>query len=349
MASSYRKALIALLVLSQASSAPFDGAGHGGKVEAHDAQTAERRIFGPVPSRRLGRSLGVDPVPLKTCTYDCLYCQLGPSTNLTTQREPYVPTADIIEQLESWLKRRGSADYITLSGSGEPTLHSELGEIIGWIKSRTNTPVAVLTNGSLLWREDVRRDLEAADLLIPSLDAASPATFARVNRPCAGLSVEQVIEGLRATRSDFGGAVWLEVMLVAGMNDSPEELRALRTTIDSIEPDRVQINTVVRPPADAAARPLSPKSLERAKLMLGPWAEIVAPLPADYRGDQTAQVTAEDVVTMLQRRPCTTQDICGGLSIHPNEAAKYIAALLAQSRVATEHRDGQTYYRTVKA
>jgi len=318
-------------------------------VASDEERSTQRYIFGPVPSRRLGRSLGVDPVRLKTCTYDCIYCQLGPTTNLVTQREPYVPAAAIIAELDSWLKRGGTADYITLSGSGEPTLNSELREIIAWAKAHTDVAIAVLTNGSLLWRDDVRADIADADLLIPSLDAVLPGTFARVNRPCAGLEVERVLDGLRAARSAFAGQMWLEVMLVAGVNDSPEDLCTLREAIDLIQPDAVQINTVVRPPAEAAAKPLSAESLQRAKAVLGPGAEIVAPLPADYEGDQTAQVTAEDVVTMLRRRPCTTQDICAGLSIHPNEAAKYIAALLAQSRIAAEQRHGQTYYRAPNA
>jgi wyosine [tRNA(Phe)-imidazoG37] synthetase (radical SAM superfamily) len=314
-------------------------------VGSEAERNARRCIFGPVPSRRLGRSLGVDPVPLKTCTYDCIYCQLGPTTNQTTQRRAHVPTNDIIAQFDSWLEQGGTADSITLAGSGEPTLHAELREIIRCIKRRTAIPVTVLTNGSLLWRDDVRGDIAAADLLIPSLDAALPGAFAQVNRPCTGLELERVLEGLRATRLECGGEMWLEVMLVAARNDSAEQLRALRRAIDSMRPDRIQINTVVRPPADPSVRPLSHESLQRARACLGPRAEIVAALPADYKGDETAQVTAEDVVTLLERRPCTTQDICTGLSIHPNEAAKYVAALLAQARITSEQRQDQTYYR----
>lgn len=301
-------------------------------------------LFGPVPSRRLGRSLGVDPVPFKMCTFDCVYCQLGRTTALTTQREPYVSADTLIGELQAWLDAGGTADIITLSGSGEPTLNAEVGEVIAWLKRHAEIPVGVLTNGSLLWQDEVRRDVAQADLLIPSLDAARAPEFTRVNRPCPGLELPQIVEGLVAARRDCSGELWLEVMLVAGYNDSDEDLQALRETIERIDPGRVQINTVLRPPAEQDARPLSAEGLVLAQEALGAKAEIVAPLDGSALGEDGPQGTLDDVRALLRRRPCTLADVAAGLGVHRNEAAKYVAKLAADDEISAVARDGQIYY-----
>jgi len=174
-------------------------------------------IFGPVPSRRLGRSLGVDLVPAKVCSFDCIYCQAGHTTRKTIERAEYVPGADVIAELGDWLAG-GAADFITFSGNGEPTLHSRIGEIIGWLKAHAGTPVAVITNGSLLWRPDAQEDVARADVVVPSLDTADPATFKRLNRPEPSLEVETIIEGLVTFTRDFAGEVWLEHFIVPGIS-----------------------------------------------------------------------------------------------------------------------------------
>jgi wyosine [tRNA(Phe)-imidazoG37] synthetase (radical SAM superfamily) len=303
-----------------------------------------RYLFGPVPSRRLGRSLGIDPVPHKTCSFDCVYCQLGRTTRLTTTRLPYVPAAEIIAELDRWLDDGGAADFLTLSGSGEPTLNSEIGQVIAWAKSHTGIPVAVLTNGSLLWDPAVREDLAEADVVIPSLDAALPRVFRAVNRPCAGLCLDRVIAGLRALRRQLAGEVWLEVMLVKGLNDTPADLSSLREAVDFIAPHRVQINTVVRPPAEAWAQPLSPDDLAVAAGILGPTAEIIAPLPEGFLAGAHLDRTEDDVVEMLRRRPCTLDDIAEGLSLHRNEVGKYLANLVERDRVRAVEQDGTRFY-----
>lgn len=304
-----------------------------------------RYLFGPVPSRRLGRSLGVDVVPFKVCSFDCVYCQLGRTTELTTARKSFTSAEDVIAEFSRWLVDDGQADYITLSGSGEPTLNSEIGEVISWIRSHTHIPVALLTNGSLLYDKDVRRDIKSVDLVIPSLDAGTNETLEKVNRSAAHLEIEQIVDGIARTRLECEGAMWLEVMLLAGINDSDEELLALRKAIERIHPHRVQINTVVRPPAEAYAEALGPYQLRHAQEMLGPLAEIVAPLPEDYEGDASHQKTAEEVYSLLQRRPCTLKDIAIGLGIHMNEATKYVQALLDQQRIVTERKGAGVYYR----
>ncbi len=303
-----------------------------------------QHLYGPVPSRRLGRSLGVDLVPYKTCSFDCIYCQLGRTTNKTVVRQPYVDPAEVLDELEQWLEQDGQADYVTFSGLGEPTLNSALGEMVTAAGEITDIPIAVLTNGSLLWQPEVRVACQAADLLIPSLDAATPRTFARVNRPDSSLDIEQIIEGLCLTQQECPGKMWLEVMLVENVNDSREELAALRAAIDKIDPDEVQLNTVVRPPADHDARALSASALQQAEHLLGPRARLIAPLDARKIMVAERERSEQEVVELLRRRPCTLEDIGIGLGMHPNEAIKYVQALRARHEIKTIERDGKDFY-----
>lgn len=303
-----------------------------------------KHLYGPVPSRRLGRSLGIDLVPYKVCTYDCIYCQLGRTTDHTLQRDEYVDTQEVLGEIEVWLDQDGEADYLTFSGSGEPTLHSRLGEMISTVQAMTDIPVVVLTNGSLLGQEQVRHQVGCADLLIPSLDVATPADFTRVNRPAAGLQIDQIIAGLHEARLACAGQMWLEVLLVEGYNDSVDKLEALRAVIDYIEPNKVQINTVVRPPAQTGIQALSAGALQQAQRILGPRAEIIAPLDAREVMAGERQRTEAEVTELLRRRPCTLDDIAAGLNMHRNEALKYIDALLARQQITTSQRGNNTFY-----
>jgi len=230
-------------------------------------------IFGPVPSRRLGRSLGVDLVPFKTCTYDCIYCQLGRTTNKTIQRKEWLPFDKIISQLKDKLYLK--PDYITLSGSGEPTLFSRCGELIAKIKGITNVPVAVLTNGSLLWLPEVRKSLLKADIVIPSLDAGSNHLFQYVNRPHPDISFGKMLEGLVKFRDEYKGKYWLEVFLLAGVTTPEMEINRLKTCISSIQPDKVQVNTVTRPPAESFAEPVQKERLENLAAQLFEHSEVI--------------------------------------------------------------------------
>ncbi len=231
-------------------------------------------IFGPVPSRRLGRSLGVDLVPFKTCTYDCVYCQLGPTTCKTIQRKEWVPRELVLHELEE--KLCSQPDYITLSGSGEPTLYSPLDKLIEGIRTLTDLPLAVLTNGSLLGHWEVRRALSLADLVIPSLDAGDDATFQLVNRPHEGISFERMLAGLVSFRRRFRKQYWLEVFLLSGYTDSEQQLTELRRCVDLIEPDRVQLNTVTRPPAENCAIAVPRTRLDEIAATFSPHAEVIA-------------------------------------------------------------------------
>jgi len=299
-------------------------------------------VFGPVPSRRLARSLGVDLVPFKTCSYDCIYCQLGRTTCKTVERKEWVPLDDVVSQVRDKLDT--SPDYITLSGSGEPTLYSRLGELIDSIKGMTNTPVAVLTNASLLWDKHVQEGLADADLIVPSLDAGDEALFRQVNRPHESISFERMVAGLAEFRGRFPGAFWLEVFLLGGMTASAAEVDKIGRLVERIRPDRVQLNTVTRPPAEDIALPVSKKDMEQYATRLGERAEVIA----DFRGvHRKSEFTArrDDVLDLLRRRPCTVNDLAAGLGMHTNEVVKYITELLERGAISADTRANRTYYK----
>ena len=301
-------------------------------------------IFGPVPSRRLGRSLGVDLVPFKTCSYDCIYCQLGRTSNKTTERKEYVPLQDVIDQLKDHLHLK--PDYITLSGSGEPTLFSRLDELIYRIKEITDIPVAVLTNGSLLWLPEVRKALKFADMVIPSLDAGSSLKFQYVNRPHSDITFSKMLQGLVDFRKVYSGLYWLEVFILAGVTTTEAEINRLKTCITGIQPDLVQVNTVTRPPAENFAEPVSKKQLEEITAQLYERVEVIA----DYRDvhkekDFTAR--REDIFTLLQRRPCSIEDISAGLGLHRNEVVKYVEELSAEGKIEAIPQNQKLYYKAL--
>lgn len=299
-------------------------------------------IFGPVPSRRLGRSLGVDLVPFKTCTYDCIYCQLGRTTNKTIERREWVPLHDVLAELREKLSSK--PDYITLSGSGEPTLFSRIDELVDRIKAMTDVPVAVLTNGSLLWREDVRRQLMDADLVIPSLDAGDKAVFRRVNRPHEAISFEQMLDGLIEFRHGFHGQYWLEVFVLSANTAMPTGLSKIAQCVDRIRPDRVQLNTVTRPPAERSAIGVCSERLQEIASGFDAPAEPIA----DYRGvERQADFAAsrKEVLEMLRRRPCSVEDIAGGLVMHRNAVLKYVEELKTENQLEESQVDGVAYCR----
>ncbi len=298
-------------------------------------------IFGPVPSRRLGRSLGVDLVPFKTCTYDCIYCQLGRTPCTTTERKEWAPLEAVLENLEQ--KLATNPDYITLSGSGEPTLYSRLDELIHRIKAMTDVPVAVLTNGSLFADKELRKQLMEADLVVPSLDAGDEAMFQLVNRPHKDISFEHMLDGLIDFRREYRGKYWLEVFVIGGYTAIPSELAKVAECVARIQPDRVQLNTVTRPPAEDYALGVSPRCLAELTTLFHPRAEVIA----DFRGvHHQAEFVAgrEDILEMLRRRPCSLEDIAGGLDMHRNEVIKYLEELRAENRLEESLVANKVYY-----
>jgi len=304
-----------------------------------------RYVFGPVPSRRLGRSLGVELVPFKTCSYDCIYCQLGRTTSKTIDRKEWVPLANVVDEIQESLS--SEPDYITLSGSGEPTLHGQVGELIARIKEITDIPVAVLTNGSLLWQGDVRRQLLGADLVVPSLDAGDESMFRLVNRPHQEISFEQMLAGLIAFRRQFRGEYWLEVFILGAYTSIPAELSKLAECVGRIKPDRVQLNTVTRPPAEKHAVGVSPERLAEFRSAFQPTGEVIADFRDVHREPEFA-AGREEILAMLRRRPCSVEDIAGGLGMHRNEVIKYIEELSAENLLDQSVVADRLYYKVAK-
>lgn len=304
------------------------------------------RVYGPVPSRRLGFSLGVDLLPFKTCSMDCVYCQLGSSGETTVRRREFIPVRTILGQIREALAEGKPFDAITFSGSGEPTLHSGIGRIIAGIRRLTKVKVVILTNSSCLTGARARRDAAAADIVVPSLDAATAGVFARINRPHAGLTVEKIIAGLVAFRREFRGQIWLEIMLVKGLNDGPAHLRALKKAIARIRPDRVQLNTVVRPPAEKSARPLTRRELEAVREALGGEAEIIADFARKKRTEKLPDPAAA-IAETLARRPMTAADLSASLGLPLEEVLARLRRMEVGGEIrAVAHAD-TVYYEPV--
>jgi wyosine [tRNA(Phe)-imidazoG37] synthetase (radical SAM superfamily) len=305
---------------------------------------APKYIFGPVPSRRLGRSLGVDLVPYKTCTFDCIYCDLGRTTNKTTSRQSFVSSGEIQKELGltlSFLDQK--PDFITLSGSGEPTLNTETGDIIRRIKEITAIPTAVLTNSSLLSLDEVRRNLSEADVVLPSLDAITPATFDYINRPHTSLGAKEIISGLIQFRRQYRGQIWLEILFCRGVNDGKKEIERFKEVIERIEPDRIQLNTPVRPPAEDFVFPLTLGQLEEIRERLGEKAEIISEFAAPL-GEEFNSVKDTEILNLIKRRPCTTEDISKALGLRIDEVAKHLDHLTKTGAIRYRMYEHRCYY-----
>jgi wyosine [tRNA(Phe)-imidazoG37] synthetase (radical SAM superfamily) len=308
---------------------------------------ASKYIFGPVPSRRLGRSLGVDLVPYKTCTFDCIYCDLGRTTCKTVSRQSYVASDDVERELDFSLPAlEKKTDYITLSGSGEPTLNQNIKDIIHSIKGSTSLPLAVLTNGSLLFMEEVRDDLMEADIVLPSLDAVTPFIFDHINRPHPSLRIEEIISGLVQFRKQFRGQIWLEILFCRGINDDKEEIGKLKKVIERIQPDRVQLNTSVRPPVEEFAFPLTLNQLEEIRERMGGKAEIVPDFPKPF-DEEFDSVKDTEILNLIKRRPCTAEDVSNALGLHLDEVVKYLEKLLEEGVVYCRMYEHRYYYEIV--
>ena len=303
-----------------------------------------RHLYGPVPSRRLGRSLGVDLMPHKICTYDCIYCQIGRTTEKTLLRKEYVPVEEVLDEVKRFLEEgKTSADVISLGGSGEPTLHSKIGAVIEGIKKMTSIPVAVITNGSLLYEGGVRQDLLQADRVLPSMDAVTRDVFMRINRPRGEFSVEKMVEGLVAFRKVYRGQIWLEILLCQGVNDTKDELQRMREAVDRINPDRIDLNTVVRPPSETWARPLIQKELEEIQTFFGEKARIILEFdrhPVSISGEEIRG----RVLDILSRRPLSLVDLSKWLRIPPAELEVHLGPLVKEGKVKVRPFRDTTYY-----
>ncbi len=286
-------------------------------------------IFGPVPSRRLGLSLGVDIIPRKLCTLDCVYCEVGLTDKRGLARKEYVLANDILAEVKEALSQYPNLDHITISGSGEPTLNSKIGEIIHGIKQITSVPVAVLTNGTLLFLPDVRRNLLEADIVSPSLDAVTQEVFEAVDRPHPRLQIAEIVEGLKIFRREFHGQYWLEILFVRGMNDHDDEVQRMKEVIQHIQPDKVHINTVVRPPAEAFALPVSEQRMKEIQQTFGERCEIVGVFKEKHKTEERI-VDSQAILSLLQRRAMTVGEMMSSLSLRKESILETLHALEQQ-------------------
>ncbi len=300
-------------------------------------------LYGPVISRRIGSSLGVDLFARKTCSLSCVYCQLGPTPQPTLERAEYVDIEPVFQEISDYLSGSGQKpDYITFSGSGEPTLHSRLGELIRRIKHHTDTKVALITNSTLLTLPEVRADVSDADLVVPSLDAGTQEVFERINRPAAGLKVGGIIEGLVALRKEFAGELRLEMLFVKGLNDTEAELEALREAARKIAPDVIDVNTVARPPAEEDVVGLSEEKLAGIASFLGPEARVVTVAPKSHTG--VPGEAAQRILGLLRRRPCSFSEICSSLGLEEGEARAALDALLRKGYISRTDSPAPDFY-----
>ncbi len=295
-----------------------------------------------MPSRRLGRSLGVDPIPFKTCNWNCVYCQLGGTFPLTSTRAECVPAEEIVAEVHRALATC-EPDFITFVGSGEPTLHSRLGWMIRQVRRPQGPPVAVVTNGSLLRLPEVRQELLGADVVLPSLDAGSERLYRQVNRPHPDLDLEGFLAGLEAFRGEFRGRIWIEVMLVGGLNDDDEALRDLASALARVGPDEVHLNVPVRPPGESWVWPPLPDRLERAREILGATAHTLAP-PVEEVASLLEVTPEEAVLSLVQRHPMTLSEVQAVLRRWPpEEVNQAVASLEELGRLSTVRRLGRCF------
>lgn len=235
-------------------------------------------VYGPLKSRRLGFSLGISTVPYKVCSFDCVYCQLKPTTQKTLSRKSYLPQEEILEELREFFRNKPKnlkLDYVTFSGAGEPTLHKDMDLLMAAIRSMTSAPIAVITNASTLTSVFVRKMLTQADLVVPSLDAVTQDVFEKIDRPLAGIKVADIVRALKIFRKEFQGQMWLEIMLVRGLNDSAVYMKRMKRVVDEIKPDRIQLNTPVRTPALSWVKVPTKATLKTARRIFGKGCDIV--------------------------------------------------------------------------
>jgi wyosine [tRNA(Phe)-imidazoG37] synthetase (radical SAM superfamily) len=286
--------------------------------------------------------LGVDLVPVKTCTFNCPFCEVGLTTAHTLERREYVPVDAVLAEFDAWLQSGGRADIITVAGSGEPTLHARFGEILSGIAARCDIPTALLTNSSLMHLPEVRAGAANASIIKVSLSAWNQDSFMRVNQACPSLSFKAMVDGLRALRKEYSGRMWMEVFLMAGVNDDPADVKRIAELAAGIRPDRIQLNTVVRPPADGLAATVPTETLQELAELFTPQAELIA----GFKGEpgQAASATETEIVNMLARRPCTAADIAASFGIGEKDSEMLLTRLKESNRLSAEPREDGVYY-----
>ena len=303
-------------------------------------------IFGPVPSRRLGRSLGIDCVPYKTCNLDCVYCDCGATTDQTETRGDWFSEDEILDELRVWLDEHPAPDWITFAGSGEPCLFQGIGNLAKRIKEMTGTRLALITNGVLLKDEHVRKEARIFDLVLPSLDAATQDAFVRINRPLPGLDVRDIVEGLIRFREEFAGSIWLEVFIVPGVNDGADEIQALREAILKISPERIQLNSLDRPGTDDSVAVATLDCLKGIQRMIGlSNVEIISRSAIGSPGEIPPEPEAEKRIVMtLLRRPSTTGDLVSASGLPVSQVQLLLADMKRRGQIEKKIVHGDEFW-----
>ena len=302
-------------------------------------------LYGPVPSRRLGLSLGIDLIPYKICSFNCIYCECGATTDLSIERKEFKPVDEIIKELDEYLQQDPELDYITFSGSGEPTLYLHIGKIIDFLKD--NYPqynTALLTNSSLLSNKEMRKEINKLDLIVPSLDSVFEDNFQKINRPHADIKLEDIIDGLIELRKEFDGQIFLEVFIVPGINDNEKEFQRLKEIVEKINPDKVQLNTLDRPGTEDWVEPASEEQLKKAVDIIGKKAEIIGRYSPKKKTKVMSHAVKKRIIETIRVRPCTVRDLSEILDLHVNEVNKYLRELDREYDIKMKEQDRGRFY-----
>jgi wyosine [tRNA(Phe)-imidazoG37] synthetase (radical SAM superfamily) len=308
--------------------------------------THRKYTFGPVPSRRLGLSLGVDVIPNKLCSLDCVYCEVGITDKRGLARKEYLPANEILAEVKEVIAEYPNLDHITISGSGEPTLNSKIGEIIRGIKQMTKVPVAVLTNGTLLDNPDVRRDLMEADIVSPSLDAVTPEVFKMVDRPNPNLRIDRIVEGIKQFRKEYRGRMWVEILFVKGINDHNEEVMKMKEVLDEIQPEKIHLNTVVRPPAYSIAQPVGEARMREIQKILGERAEIVGVFSGTH-STVAHNSDSQTILALLKRRAMTIDQMVVSLEMNREGVKISLEQMLQNGEIRSYDFNGEEYFQVL--
>jgi len=298
-----------------------------------------KHLFGPIASRRLGISLGVDLVPYKTCSLDCIYCECGKTTHLTNQRAIFAPTQTVTTELQTYLSQSPQLDVVTFSGAGEPTLASNIGEVIAFLK--TNFPsyqVAVITNGTLLNDLMLQDALLHADIVIPSLDSATPDGFQKINLPCRTISIENVIDGIISFRKRYAGRLLLEIFIIPGINDTNEELLILKKTAERINPNEIQLNALDRPGTQKNIPIPSFEKLNEIATFFSPLNVKIVSKTKPNLINKLTSFTQEDILRLLST-PVSFEALLIQTGLHSNDLRPILLQLTNQNLIY-ETKDG---------
>ncbi|OQA92019.1 MAG: molybdenum cofactor biosynthesis protein A [Elusimicrobia bacterium ADurb.Bin231] len=308
-----------------------------------------KHLFGPVKSRRLGISLGIDLVPHKTCNLNCVYCECGKTTNFTGCRKEYVSVKEVFSELDEYLGQHPVLDYITFSGAGEPMLHSKIGKISGYIKKKfPEYKLALITNGTLFSYRRMRQEAAKMDIILPSLDAVSMPVFKKINRPCPGILPDKIISGLIRLRQEFKGGIWLEIFIIPGLNDTPSELGLIKNSILKINPDKIQLNALDRPGTVRGLIKASSYKLKSIAKYFGEKSEIIAAPEIKLRAKADRNNFEKLVFGTLCRRPSTIRDLSVISGVEEVKIKKYLISLRKTVKIDVTRMKRGNFYKIVK-